>query len=322
MVMGNLAGTGEALDGSLNTIFSEFKTLRDETGVFRSTATRMDLKEHEGRSKNVNNYNRVVALDLADGVDMQQAQQLADTTTTYTPGEVGVQVMLPGSTMRRVADPELLRRTGRMLNAAYDLKEDQDGGLQMVNFTPIMGLAGNVLGPGEYLGALQRLSIGNNRANPEPPPGQFFIVDHPIKLGVLATRLIPLSSVPSGTAVSYATPGLLAGTETVGPGGGGALADDILKRGIGALGEFWGATVKKSANLLPDGGDDVSGAAFVSEGLIYVSEVEPRSDPDTSDKSLRGAVELNYWGSYVWGVYRAGAYGVEILGDASMPLAS
>ena len=320
MVMGNLAGTGEALDGSLNTIFSEFKTLRDETGVFRSTATRMDLKEHEGRSKNVNNYNRVVALDLADGVDMQQAQQLADTTTTYTPGEVGVQVMLPGSTMRRVADPELLRRTGRMLNAAYDLKEDQDGGLQMVNFTPIMGVATAILGVGEYLGALQRLSIGNNRANPEPPPGQFFIVDHPLKLGVLAARLVPLTDVPTGS--NDFLPASPTTAATTGPGAGGALSDDILKRGIGALGSFWGATVKKSANLLPDADDDVSGGAFVSEGLIYVSEVEPRSDPDTSDKSLRGAVELNYWGSYVWGVYRAGAYGVEILGDASMPAAS
>ena len=114
----NLAGTGQALDTSLNTIFSEFKLLRDETGVFRSIATRFDLKPHEGTSKNILNYNRVVAFNLDDGVDMQQAQQLADTNTVYTPGEVGVQVMLPGSTMRRVADPDLLKRTGRMLNNA------------------------------------------------------------------------------------------------------------------------------------------------------------------------------------------------------------
>ena len=316
----NLLGDAEALDGSLNTIFSEFKLLRDETGVFRSTATKMQLKPHEGRSKNVNNYNRVVALDLADGQDLQQMQQLADTTTSFSPGEVGVQVLLPGSTMRRIADPDLLRRTGRMLANAYDLKEDQDGGLQMVNFTPIMGLAGDILGPQEYLGALQRLSIGNNRANPEPPPGQVFLVDHPLKLGVLATRLVPFADQPIGTTAM--SPGTADTGRAVGPGAGGSLSDDIIKRGIGALGQFWGATVKKSANLLPDGSDDVSGGAYVSEGLIYVSELEPRSDPDTSNKSLRGAVELNYWGSYVWGVYRAGAYGVEVLGDASMPVAT
>src|SRR3989337_1116139 len=199
MTMGNLAGTGQALDSSLNTIYSEFRLLRDETGVFRSCATSMKLKPHEGRSKNVNNYNRVVAYDIADGVDIQQAQQLADTTTTYTPGEVAVQVLLPGSTMRRVADPDLLKRTGRMLSAAYDLKEDQDGGLQMVNWTPIMGATSRACGAGEYLGAVQRLSIGNNLANPEPPPEPFFIVDHPIKLGILLAKLIPLTDVPVGT---------------------------------------------------------------------------------------------------------------------------
>ena len=318
--MDNLAGAGEALNSSLNTIYSEFKLLRDETGTFRSCATKMELKPHEGRSKNVNNYNRVVALDIADGVDAQQQQSLADTTTSYSPGEVIVQVLLPGSTMRRVADPDLLKKTGRMLANAYDLKEDQDGGLQMVNFTPIMGLAGNIIGPAEYLGALQRLSIGNNRANPEPPPGQVYLVDHPLKLGVLATRLIPLSDVPTGT--NKYVPATVGTGSVVGPGAGGGLSDELIRRGIGALGEFWGATVKKSANLLPDSDDDVSGGAFVSEGLCYVSELEPRSDPDSSNKSLRGAVELNYWGSYVWGLYRAGAYGVEVLGDASMPAAS
>jgi hypothetical protein len=317
---GNLLGDQQALDSSLNTIISEFNLLRDESGVFRSTATMMTLKPHEGRSKLVNNYNRVVAFDLADGVDMQQQQQLADTTTTYTPGEVGVQVLLPGSTMRRIADPDLLKRTGRMLNNAYDLKEDQDGGLQMVNWTPIMGVAANILGPAEYMGAMNRLAIGNNRANPEPPPLPYFIVDHPLKLGVLSARLVPFLTT-QGTGAVY-TPATVASGATVGAGVEGAVQQAMLKQGIGALGSFWGAVVKQTANLLPDGDDDVSGGAYSKEGLIYVSEVEPRSDPDTSDKSLRGAVELNVWGSYVWGLYRAGAYGVEILGDASMPVAA
>jgi len=284
----------------------------------RSCATTLTLKPHEGRSKNVNNYSRVVAFDLADGVDMQQAQQLADTTTTYTPGEVGVQVLLPGSTMRRVADPDLLKRTGRMLSAAYDLKEDQDGGLQLVNFTPIMGAASRSVGAGEYLGAVQRLQIGNNLSNPEPPPKPWFLVDHPIKLGVLVAKLTPLTDVPTGTNVYVATNAATGGT--VAPGGRPST-DEFIKQGIGALGTFWGATVKADANLIPSNGTDSSGAVFSKEGLIYVSEVEPRSDPDTSDKSLRGAVELNYWGSFVWGTYRPGAYGVEVLGLVTLPAA-
>ena len=315
-----LAGTGQALDSSLNTIYSAFKILRDETGVIRSVATDMKLMPHEGASKNLNNYNRVVAYNLADGVDMAQAQSLADTTTTYTPGEVGVQVILAGSTMRRVADPDLLGRTGRILNAAYDLKEDQDGGLQFVNFTPIMGVAGAILGPGEYLGAVSRLMIGNNRANPEPPPTPYYIVDHPLKLQVIAARIMNIADTGVGTT-PY-TPATVSTGKAFGPAGGGDFSQRMVQEGIGALGNFFGCTVKKSANLLPDSSDDVSGVVLTKEGLVYVSELEPRLDADTSDKSLRGAVELNVWGSYVWGLWRASAYGVEILGDASMPAAS
>ncbi len=317
--MGNLAGTGQALDSSLNTIYSEFKLLRDETGVFRSSATKMTLKAHEGRSKNVNNYGRFIAYDLADGVDMEQAQQLSDTTTTYTPNEVGVQVMLPGSTMRRVADPDLLRRVGRAMNSAYDLKEDQDGGLQMVSFTAIMGAAGNVLGPGEYFGAMSRLMIGNNRANPEPPPKPYFLIDHPLKLATVAGRIVPFTDVPTGTNIYL--PGTVAQGRTGGPGTN-SMTEDILKNHINALGQMFGATVKHSANLIPDASDDVSGGCFSKEGLVYVSELEPVMENDTSNKSLRGAVECNLWGSYVFGTYRPGAYGVELLGDASLPAAS
>ena len=318
--MTNLAGAGEALDSSLNTIYSEFRLLRDETGVMRSVATGMTLRPHEGRSKNVNNYNRAQAYDISDGADIVQAQALADTTTSYSPGEVAVQTILPGSTMRRVADPDLLRRTGRWLANAYDLKEDQDGALQLVNFTPIMGAAGDIVGPGHYLGALQRLRVGNSTTTPEPPPLPHYIVDNPIKLGTLAARLIALTDVPVGTNIYV--PATVGTGDTTGPGGRGALSDEIVKQGIGALGMFWNATVKQTANIIPDSAADTSGAALSREGLVFVEEVAPRSDPDTSDKSLRGAVELNYWGSYVWGTYRPGAYGCEILGDNTLPSAT
>jgi len=320
MTMQNLAGPGEALDSSLATIYSEFKLLRDESGVCRSVATPMTLRPHEGRSKNVNNYNRAVAYDIADGADIVQAQALSDTTTSYSPGEVAVQTILPGSTMRRVADPDLLRRTGRWLANAYDLKEDQDGALQFVNFTPIMGAAADLMGPGHYLGALQRLSVGNSTATPEPPPLPYFIVDHPVKLGTLSARLIALTDVPVGTNIY--TPATVGTGDTTGPGGRGSLSDEIIRQGIGALGMFWGATVKRTANIIPDASADASGAALSREGFVFVEEVSPRADNDTSDKSLRGAVELNYWGSYVWGTYRPGAYGVEILGDCTLPSAT
>lgn len=312
----NLAGSGEALDGSLPTIFSEFKLLRDETGVMRSTATTMKLNPHEGATKNVNNYSRVAAFSVADGVDITQAQALADTTTSYTPGEVAVQVILAGSTMRRVQDPQLLERTGKMLNNAYDLKEDSDGAAQLSSFVPIMGVAGDIIGPGMLTGAAVRLGIGNDRTNPEPAPGPWFTVLHPLQTHELLARMI-FTDVPTGTTTHIPTTGNT--NDTLIPGGTNEMAAKFLRDGISSLGHFAGANVKTDANIAVDSGDDASGATYSQEGLNYVSEIEPQFDPDDSDKSMRGAVELNLWGSYVWGLYRSSNYGVELLFDASLP---
>lgn len=314
------AGPGKALDGSLPTIFSEFKLLRDETGVMRSCATPMPLKPHEGTSKNVNNYGRVIAYDLADAVDMVQAQDLKDTTTSYTPAEVGVQVLLPGSTMRRIQDPSLLERTGRMLSNAYDLKEDGDGCAQLVNFTPIVGAAAAMASPGYCAAAMGIIRVGNSTSKPEPAPDPKFIVMHPNSAIVLEGRIIPLipTATTGGTNIYGQEGGAHAGG-MVSEGGATSLGEKILTRGIGAVGTISGATLKLDANLTVDSSGDAHGAAFSKEGLIFVEEVPPRLDPDKSDASMRGAVELNLWGSFVWGLYRSGAYGCEMYHDASLP---
>ena len=312
----NLLGANQALDASLNTIISSFKELNDEPTIFESCATAMPLKPHEGVSKLINNYARMTAVSVADGADISQSQALADTQSSYTPGEVAVQTWLPGSTMRRAADPQLLQRTSRILMNALKLKQDQDGGLQLPSFTPIIGAAARVLGPGEYLAAMTRLSYGNSRSNPEPPPKPWFIVDHPIKLSTVAGRIIPLTDVPTGTNIYL--PATTSRGPTVGAGTN-SLTGDIFKMAWGALGTLFMGVVKPTSNVIPDASDDVSGAAFSKEGLIYVEEVAARLDPDSSNKSYRGAIELNGWMSYAWGLYRAGAYGVEILGDGSEP---
>ena len=133
-----MLGTGQALDTSLNTLISSFKELNDEPTIFESCATPLPLKPHEGVSKLINNYNRMTAVAVADAVDISQMSSLSDTQTSVTPGEIAVQTWLPGSTMRRAADPQLLQRTSRILMNALKLKQDQAGGLQLVNFVPVI----------------------------------------------------------------------------------------------------------------------------------------------------------------------------------------
>lgn len=314
-----LAGSGQALDASLPTIYREFRLLRDERGVMRSCATSMKLGAHEGSTKYINNYGRVVAYNVSDGADIAQAQSLADTATGYSPSEVAVQVILGGRTMRRVADPDLLGRTGRILHNAYDLKEDQDGCTQLASFTgTTLGSAGTVISPGHIAGGGARVMIGNSRSNPEPPEGDIFAVIHPLSAHVLAGRLVPYGSTPAGAAAFGANTGAHAGV-TTGPAATSGMATELIRKGYKALGTVGGVIVKTDANLTVDSSDDCTGAVFAREGLIYVSEEEPKLEPDSSDKSMRGAVELNLWGSYVWGNYRAANYGNPLTFDASLP---
>ena len=309
-----LYGTNQALD-SLVTIQSEFDILRDATGVCRSCARSLPLLPHQGTAKNVLNYNRVSAFAVADGVDIAQAQTLADTTTSYSPGEVAVQVTLAGSAMRRSPDPELLRRTGTIVHNAYDLKEDTDGCAQFPSFTPVVSSANTVLGIGHLWAASARLGIGNDRTNPEPGPAPWFCVLHPLQASIIGARLIPLNAVAAGTTAAA----VAAAGDYIAIGHSGGMQDEILRRGINAIGMLGNAVVKVDPYIAVDASDDASGAFFSKEGFIFVPEVEPRMDNDTSDKSLRGAVEVNFWGSYTWGLYRSSNYGIEVLADATLP---
>lgn len=319
-----LAGSNQALSTSLPTIYSEFLLLRDATGVMRSCATTMTLKPHEGTTKNIINYGRVIAFNLTDGVDINQAQTLSDAKTAFTPAEVGVQVILGGRTITRIQDPDLLSRTGRILNNAYDLKEDQDGTVQLASFTTL-GTTTTVASPGFIAAVNGRLAMGNSYAaatpNPEPAPKPWYTVLHPLSAVALAGRLGAFNAVPGGGGTTYgAAGGAHAGVNVNAAIDSGSIADDVVRRGLEAIGTVSGTIVKQDANIALDStGVAATGGGFSQEGLIYVSELEPQLDPDTSDKSMRGAVELNLWGSYVWGLYRPTNYGVGLQFDASMP---
>lgn len=312
-----MVGTGENLDDSLNTIISEFKLLAQETPVVKPTATHMTLKAHAGRSVNVNNYGRVTAFDLADGVDMVQAQNLSDEQTSYTPDEVGVQVILAGSALRRSADSSLQSRTSTMLNNAWQLKEDSDGCAEFASGIAI-GAAGMVISPGHVEAIASRLRIGNNRASPEPVAKPWNAVLYPLSASVLRMRIIPLATTPSGGAAAGVNTGAHLGV-SVTVGGMTATQERLLLNGPGSLGQLAGIIVREDANIDVDGSDDAINGFYGREHLVYVNEVSPRMDPDTSDKSMRGAVELNLWGSYVWGTYRADVGIFAGTFDASIP---
>ena len=313
----NAAGTNEALDASLNTIITEFRLLSDEDAVCKSNATKFTLAPHSGRSKVMLNYGRFTAYDLQDGVDMAQAQNLSDTQTAFTPNEVGCQTIIPDTTLRRIADTDLLQRVGKIMRNAYNLKEDADGCAQFSSWTPTMGGTTTVIGVGHLAAARARIRIGNSTANPEPfTQGTIVGILHPYVTHVLSQRMIPLADVPSGTNVY--TPATASTAATIGPAAHDGISADILRRGPSALGLVGNVKVFEDANISVSTTPSVVNAVFSTDGFIYTSEFEPQLRPQERDESLRG-IELNVIGSYVWGLYRSGASGVALTTDCTAP---
>ena len=311
-----IASATGPLATSLPTMYSEFLLLEDVVGVARDSSTEYKLGAHEGSTKNVNNYGRVLAVGLSDGVDYGQAQAISDATTTYTPSEIGVLAVLSGRSMSRVQDPDLLRRTTRILKRAYDLKQDTDGVNQLASFSvTALGSTSTVASPGLFWAAAGQLGVGATSAAPEPAPKPWFAITHDYALVPVAARMIPLATTPSGTT-AYVSTGAAASSRAT-----GASSDsmDILRGGIGAIGSIAGIIIKADANLLPDSTPGVTGAAFSKEGLVFINEVEATMDTD-APKRLRGGVEVMVFGSYIFGNYRAGHFGVPISTDASVPL--
>lgn len=312
-----MAGTGQALDVSLPTVISQFKLKRDVTGVFRDSAEPQKLERHSGVSWIRNNYGRAIAYDLDEAADMNQAQSLSDAATTITPAEVGAQITIPGSTLRRVADASLESRVATMLNNAYSLKEDQDGAAQMASWTVTRGTTSTIISVSSIFGGGALLGVGNSVANPEPAPEPWVYIGHDFQLLHLLGRTMQFTDVPVGTNVYT---GLIATGVTFGPGAQGTgMREEMLKGGIGALTRMGGITIKKDANIPVTSTPSATGGIFSSAGLIYVNEVEPHIVKDTSDVSMRDAVELNVWGSYKFGLYLAGNYGIGMIFDCTTP---
>lgn len=314
----NMAGTGQALDVSLPTIISDFALKRDVTGVFRSTAEYNELKPHTGISWLRNQYGRAVAMDLDEAADMTQGQTLSDAQTVITPAEVGAMIVLPGSTLRRVQDAQLESRVATMLNNAYNLKEDQDGAAQMSSWTTSLGTTSTIIGVGHIFAGAAQLGVGNTVANPEPAPLPYYYVGHDFQIQHLAGRLMVLTDVPTGTT-TYT--GVAAGATFASghDGDPGSMEDEIRRNGIGAFKKMGDVLIKRDANIPVTSTPSATGGIYSGQGFIYVSEKEPVPYMDTSDKSMRDAVEVGVWGSYKFGLFLPGFYGKGMVFDCTTP---
>lgn len=312
-----LLGGNQSLSNSVNTIVSEFRLKRQDSGIARRLATQYRLEPHTGTTKYIDYYNQVLAYGLSDGIDMVQGQTLGDNQTSYVPAEVGVQIVIADTTIRRSADPDMMMRAGRIAANAVDLKEDQDGVAQAGNFTAggsggIPG-TGNVLAPGSFASARSRLRTGNSTTTAMPAPPPYYSICHPYSIQAVMGRTIPISAgTPAGGTIYTTT-----ADNSLVVGGRSQQQEDMIRRGPKALTTLFDIDIYEDANVVVTSTPDAKNFAFAKEGFVYVLELAPYYAAQR-DESLR-ATELNIVTSYVFGTYLASNYGVYMLADATTP---
>jgi hypothetical protein len=77
-----------------------------------------------------------------------------------------------------------------------------------------------------------------------------------------------------------------------------------------------GCMIFESANLTPDGGDDVTAGIFSPMALALDVRRAPRIEPERD--ASRRATELNLSAVYAHGVWRP-KFGVKLISDATVP---
>lgn len=232
--------------------------------------------------------------DLVEGMDISQSQQLSDTLQTFTPTEVGHQVIITHRAMETLRD-DIMRQAGRQMGDALQRRIDKDGLTMLDGFSVALGTAGTALN-WEHIAAAEVAIMGGGANEPAPAAAPVYGVFHPYQLHPLAKDLTQAAATTATVAIAS------------------GITQDIVTRGFTNK-SIAGVPLYRDGNLSIDTSDDAKGGVFSKEALLLVWE-EP-SEKKEESVSLRGVrVVQTVW--YVYGEYKD-AWGREMLFDSIAP---
>jgi len=240
----------------------------------------------------------VTAFGLTEGVDMV-TETLVDSNVAISSTEVGVSVELTNKMLRTVKRDQFLRKAGKAMGSAINVKQEQDFATLVDGFGTVVGLDGSSATIGQLGAGLAQL-----RANSEPVNEAMMrdvsAVIHPYMWHDISQQLFPTGSGDSHAPMA-AQPESVAGP---------------VARNYFPVGSYFGTPLKMSTNLVTSS-SNVRGGIFHKEaGLIY--EFMPVTlEVDDSDKSMR-AIELNMVIDYGYGEINDG-FGREWSADITAP---
>ena len=292
--------TTATLTDTIPTIIEEARFTEQYKEVISKLCWRITKEIHKGSTVNLPYWGTVTANTLKEGIDMVSPQAMKDTSVTFTPSEVGAQILLTDKLIRDDQE-DVIRAAGVILGDAMLSKREGDLAGQFDDGTTSLGGTGTTLTLGHLAAAWATLS-GVTLANGGPAPKPYVAVHHPFVL-------LDLVDVFTPTAANMTILPL--------PGVGAGIAEEALRNYV--VGRVFGMTVLESANISIDSTPDAKGAVFAAGrggGLVLVTAKEWDVKPER-DESLR-ATELNVVGEYAVGEYLA-SWIVELFNDCTSP---
>lgn len=273
-------------------------TLKDDALAIKSS-----FQVERGRPGMDDTYNSpkfpgVTAAGLVEGVDMV-TETLVDSNVAVSATEVGVSVEITNKNLRTVNRDDFLRKAGKAMGSAINVKQEQDFATLIDGFSNAVGLDGASATIGQLGAALAQLRKAAEPLSEVEMRNVSAVLD-PYGWHDISQQLFPTGSGESHAPNTPTPPG---------------VAEQVF-RGYFPVGNYFGTPLKLSTNLVTSTNDVRSGVFHKESGLIY--EFMPVDlVVDDSDKSMR-SVELDMVIDYGYGEIND-AHGREWDHDAVAP---
>jgi len=228
------------------------------------------------------------AQDLQDGVDMTQAQQIANSYTDITTAELGIKGIITDKLIRQMNE-SVWRMLGRLLGDSMKRKVEKDGLDMLDGFSNVVGATATTMAQGYLTAAITQL-----QGQSEPAPDPFAYVAHPYQVKKVMDSVAVVGTYPL-------------------PEGFSAQMVKDYWRGTFAI---FGLPVFSNGLITIDGSGDAKGAVFSKSALGYIVSKEAYTERQR-DASLR-AWELVHVQDSDWAELDNG-YGREMYFACSTP---
>jgi hypothetical protein len=276
------ATTGN-LEEASRVVIAKVRYTMEYNSPCANTVTKFTLGQGE-KQVTVPKVGQMTALDLTDGVDIVNSEDIGMTTTDLTPSEVGLKVILTDKLLRQ-ENESVFTICGKQVGDAMTRKREKDIIALYSGFSNTAGAAGKSMSYANFAGCVALI-------HKLEAPNPICCVEHPYAVFYLSNDIQKVGSYPMPQGYSA------------------ELMKDFFKLNINSIPVF------ETANIVPDSSDDAVGAIYSKDALALVESLAPRTEKER-DASLR-AWELVMVSDY--GCYELDdGYGVKMTYDAAAP---